>query len=211
MREHCKFNGVVHISQVPRFGIFPKSASRLVPDGWVGPPKSSGRCHFWAFQLGLAILDTKNIGNGSVGAKLQPFEVGRISEKSGALSRFQPKSVVLCSWSASRLSSRHFLVHPQKCNPGLCIFFRPRRRFVWTLYLILDNLITIPTFQNQDFISFWRKKQFWSAFGASAGPQPSPKQGKTSKCYCFGLVLGRVGDPRRLQMLTKTVFPFKNL
>ena len=29
------YSGVLHIVQVPRFGIFPKSASRLVRDGWV--------------------------------------------------------------------------------------------------------------------------------------------------------------------------------
>ena len=43
-------------------------------------PNSSDRCHFWAFQLELDILDTRNIGNGPVGTKLQPLELGRISE-----------------------------------------------------------------------------------------------------------------------------------
>ena len=73
----------MHIGQAVRFGIFLKSASRLVPDGWVGLKSSGGRYHFWAFQLELDILDTKNIGIGSVGTKLQMFEVGRISGKSG--------------------------------------------------------------------------------------------------------------------------------
>ena len=75
-------SGVVHIGQVARFGIFLKSASRLVPDGWVGLKSFGYRCHFRAFQLELATLDTQNIGNGPVVEELQPFEVGRISIKS---------------------------------------------------------------------------------------------------------------------------------
>ena len=77
--------GVVHIGQVARFGIFPKSASRLVPDGWVGLIISSCRCHFRTFQLKLDILDTKNFGNGPVVEELQPFEVGRIPENPAIL------------------------------------------------------------------------------------------------------------------------------
>ena len=57
-----------------------KSASRLLPDGWVGLKSSGYRCHFRAFQLKLFILDTRNFGNGSVVQKLQLFEVARISE-----------------------------------------------------------------------------------------------------------------------------------
>ena len=76
-------DGVVHIGQVARFGIFLKSASRLVPDGWVGLKSFGYRCHFRAFQLELDTLDTQNIGNGPVVEELQPFEVGRIPEKSG--------------------------------------------------------------------------------------------------------------------------------
>ena len=59
---------------------FVKSASRLLPDGWVGLKSSGYRCHFRAFQLKLFILDTRNFGNGSVVQKLQLFEVARISE-----------------------------------------------------------------------------------------------------------------------------------
>ena len=55
---------------------FLKSASRLVSDEWVGLKSSSGRCHFWTFQLELDILDTKDIDIGSVDTKLQLFEVG---------------------------------------------------------------------------------------------------------------------------------------
>ena len=54
---------------------FLKSASGLVPDGWVGLNSFGYRCHFRAFQLELDTLDTQNIGNGSVVAKLQLFEV----------------------------------------------------------------------------------------------------------------------------------------
>ena len=75
--------GVVQVGQVARFGIFLKSASRWVPDGWVGLIISSYRCYFRTFQLGLDILGTKNVGNGPVVEKLQPFEVGRIPEISG--------------------------------------------------------------------------------------------------------------------------------
>ena len=80
---------MVQVGQVARFGIFLKSASRLVPDGWVGPQKSSGRCHFWAFQLELDILGTKNFGIGSVVTKLQPFELGRILVNLGGSDTFQ--------------------------------------------------------------------------------------------------------------------------
>ena len=68
--------GVVQVGQVPGFGIFLKSASRLLPDGWVGRNSFGKRYHFWAFQLELDILGTKNFGIGPVIKKLQPFEVG---------------------------------------------------------------------------------------------------------------------------------------
>ena len=70
---HCSllFCGVVHIGQAARFGIFLKSASRLVPDGWVGLKSFGYRCHFRAFQLELDTLDTQNIGNGPVVEELQ--------------------------------------------------------------------------------------------------------------------------------------------
>ena len=74
--------GVVHISQVARFRIFLKSASGLLPDGWVGLKSFGYRCHFRAFQLELDTLDTQNIGNGPVVEELQPLEVGRIPENS---------------------------------------------------------------------------------------------------------------------------------
>ena len=61
------------------FGIFLKSASRLVPDGWVGLKSFGYRCDFRAFQIKLDILDTQNFGNGPVVEELQPFEVGVIS------------------------------------------------------------------------------------------------------------------------------------
>ena len=67
---------MVHIGQAARFEISPKSASRLVPDGWVGLTNSSDKYNFRCFQLELDILDTKNIGNGLVVTKLQLFEVG---------------------------------------------------------------------------------------------------------------------------------------
>ena len=66
----------MRVDQIPGFGIFLKSVSRLVPDEWVGLKSSSGRCHFWTFQLELDILDTKDIDIGSVDTKLQLFEVG---------------------------------------------------------------------------------------------------------------------------------------
>ena len=77
------FGGVVHIDQVTRFEIFLNSASGMVPDGWVGLKSFGYICYFRAFQLKLDNLDTQNIGNGSVVAKLQPRGVGKISEISG--------------------------------------------------------------------------------------------------------------------------------
>ena len=56
--------------------IFLKSASRLLPDRWVEVKISDCRCHFRAFQLELNTLDTKKFEIGSVGTKLQLFEVG---------------------------------------------------------------------------------------------------------------------------------------
>ena len=73
----------MQVGQVPGFGIFLKSASRLLPDGWVGLNISGCRRHFRAFQLELDILGTKNFGVGSVVTKLQPLEIGRIFENSG--------------------------------------------------------------------------------------------------------------------------------
>ena len=61
------------------FGIFLKSASGLVPDGWVELKSFGYRCYFRAFQIKLDILDTQNFGNGPVVEELQPFEVGAIS------------------------------------------------------------------------------------------------------------------------------------
>ena len=70
------WDGVVQVGQVPGLGIFLKSASRLLPDGWVGLEIFGCRCDFRAFQLELDILGTKNIEIGSVGTKLQLYEVG---------------------------------------------------------------------------------------------------------------------------------------
>ena len=75
--SHC---GVVHVGQVVSFGIFQKSASHLLPDGWVELKISACRCHFRTFQLELDTLVTKNLVIGSVVKKLQVFEVGRISK-----------------------------------------------------------------------------------------------------------------------------------
>ena len=107
-------DGVVHIDQVGRFGIFLKSASRLVPDGWVGLKSFGYRCHFRAFQLELDTLDTQNIGNGPVVAKLQPFGVGKISEISGkselssASTRIRSnywRSVFIYFWDSQKVST----------------------------------------------------------------------------------------------------------
>ena len=72
--------GVVQVGQVPGLGFFLKSASRLLPDGWVGLKISGCKYHFRAFQVELNILGTKNFEIGSVVKKLQSFEVGRILE-----------------------------------------------------------------------------------------------------------------------------------
>ena len=52
-------------------------------DGWVELTSFGYRCHFWAFQIKLDILDTQNFGNGSVVEELQPFDVGAISKNPG--------------------------------------------------------------------------------------------------------------------------------
>ena len=95
-----KMYGTNH--KVARFGIFLKSTSGLVPDGRVGLIKSSCRYHFRTFQLELDILDTKNIGNGSVVTKLQPLEVGQISENPG---KSWPGSPFLSIRASSRSDS----------------------------------------------------------------------------------------------------------
>ena len=66
---------------------FVKSASRLLPDGWVGLKSLGYRCHFRAFQLELNILDTRNFGNGSAVQTLQLFEVAPISYFFGRLKK----------------------------------------------------------------------------------------------------------------------------
>ena len=73
---------VVQVGRVA-FGIFLKSASGLVPDGWVELKSFGYRCYFRAFQIKLDILDTQNFGNGPVVEELQPFEVGAISKNPG--------------------------------------------------------------------------------------------------------------------------------
>ena len=78
LRRAHKLTGVVHIGQVARFGIFLKSASRLVPDGWVELKSFGYRCDFRAFQIKLDILDTQNFGNGPVVEELQLFEVEQL-------------------------------------------------------------------------------------------------------------------------------------
>ena len=91
--------GVVRVDQIPGFGIFLKSASRLVSDEWIGLKSSSCRCHFWTFQLELDILDTKDIDIGSVDTKLQLFEVGWFLEnptQSQALMRQNPRIFRFC-------------------------------------------------------------------------------------------------------------------
>ena len=82
---------VVQVGQAPGFGISPKSASRLLPDGWVGPTSFDNRFHFRAFQLELdtLTLGLKNFGIRPVVKKLQLFEVGRILENSGASETFR--------------------------------------------------------------------------------------------------------------------------
>ena len=79
----------VHLGLIPCFEISLKLASRLLSDGWVGLNTSCCRCHFRAFQLELDNLGTKNFEIGSVVKKLQPFEVGRILENSGASETFR--------------------------------------------------------------------------------------------------------------------------
>ena len=77
--------GVVQVDQVPGFWIFLKSASRLLPGGWVEFTSFHNRCHFRAFQLELDTLGTKNFGIGPVVKKLRLFEVGQILENPAIL------------------------------------------------------------------------------------------------------------------------------
>ena len=77
--------GVVQIGQGASFGVFLKSASRLLPDGWVELKMFGCRWYFRAFQPGLDIRSTKNFEIGSVVTKLQPSGLGRILENPAIL------------------------------------------------------------------------------------------------------------------------------
>ena len=100
--------GVVHIGQVAGFEIFLKSASGLLPGGWVGLKSFGYRCHFRAFQLELDTLDIQNIGNGPVVAKLQLFEVEQLLQKS---KKFNTKSNENPSFPVQNLKSYDFSSH----------------------------------------------------------------------------------------------------
>ena len=75
----------MQVGLVVSFGIFMKFASGLLPDGWVELKGSGCRCDFRTNQLELDILDTKNFGIGSVGAKLQPLKDDNKIENSSIL------------------------------------------------------------------------------------------------------------------------------
>ena len=144
------FSGVVQVGQVARFGIFLKSASRLVPDGWVGLKSFGYRCHFRAFQLELDTLDTQNIGNGPVVEELQPLEVGRIPGISG-------KSQ-LSSVSAGMGNSWQWFVFiqfwdPQKVFAQFFIFFITRLNTSYGLYIWFGR--TIEHFQRAEIVIFY--------------------------------------------------------
>ena len=123
---------MVHIGQAARFGIFLKSASRWVPDGWVEIRTSGGRCHFWAFQLELDILDTGNIGNGPVGTKLQPLELGRISEISDNSSSARHTDDI------DKLYERFVFIHVltlKKSVNLICVFYFTHQNASYGLYI----------------------------------------------------------------------------
>ena len=152
---------VVHIDRAARFGIFPKSASRQVPVGWVGLKSFGYRCHFRAFQLELDTLDTQNIGNGPVVEELQPFEVGRISIKSNGFKQtcIQNHHFVFTG-TIQTVNNRQLFDPPQKVSTFLCDLFRLCRSIPIVLYLIWYNYITFPTARNHDFLCFQRKIYF---------------------------------------------------
>ena len=120
--------------QVVSFGIFPKSASRLVPDGWVELKSFGYRCDFRAFQIKLDILDTQNFGNGPVVEELQPFEVGAISKNPGKSELSSAKTrtrrdywwtVFIHFWDPQKVFPPFFIIFITRLNAsqGLYIWF----------------------------------------------------------------------------------------
>ena len=93
----------------PDSGFFWKSASRLVPDGWVELKSFGYRCDFRAFQIKLDILDTQNFGNSPVVEELQPFSTQkchhaqeRIPGAKGLRTPLEP-----IPWSRIIVTNRH--------------------------------------------------------------------------------------------------------
>ena len=79
---------MVHIDLVGQPGFLLKIASRLPSGEGVDLIRGGYRCHFWAFQLELNRLGSKNFAIGSVVAKLQSIVFGEILEN---FEKFKPK------------------------------------------------------------------------------------------------------------------------
>ena len=71
---------MVHIDLVGQPGFLLKIASRLPSGEGVDLIRGGYRCHFWAFQLELNRIGSKNFAIGSVVAKLQSIVFGEILE-----------------------------------------------------------------------------------------------------------------------------------
>ena len=100
-------------------GFLLKIASRLPSGEGVDLIRGGYRYHFWAFQLELNRIGSKNFANGSIVAKLQTLKVGEILE---IFDKFKPKS----NGNPSNVF-RQRLEGPdtgprKKCRPGLRIF-----------------------------------------------------------------------------------------
>ena len=68
-------------------------------------------------------------------------------------------------------------------------------------HLLCTEIRILYVFVGKNLASFW----------SLVAPQPSPKRVQNRKCYCFDLVLGRVGELRRLQKLLKNKFSIENI
>ena len=80
--------GVVHIRSGGSTWIFAENRFTFALGEGVDLIRGGYRCHFWAFQLELNRLGSKNFAIGSVVAKLQSIVFGEILEN---FEKFKPK------------------------------------------------------------------------------------------------------------------------
>ena len=121
--------GVVHIDLVGQPGFLLKIASRLPSGEGVDLIRGGYRYYFWAFQLELNRLGSKNFAIGSVVAKLQSIVFGEIfgkSELGWALVLIQAvveSSSAVCVQTTKKVSSSFAdFFKPVQTQPNRIIF-----------------------------------------------------------------------------------------